>query len=55
MREHDANGCLQMPGSRTLADPVGDIHWYFANTASDTVPNGFNQEETIKAIWQSNK
>lgn len=55
VREHDANGYLQMPGSRTLADPVGDIHWYFANTASDTVPNGFNQEETIKAIWQSNK
>jgi hypothetical protein len=55
VREHDSNGYLQMPGSRTLAAPVGDIHWYFANTASDATPNGFNQEDTIKAIWQADK
>ena len=44
-----------MPGSRTLADPVGDIHWHFANTASAKVPHDFNQEDTIKAIWQADK
>ncbi len=48
---HDRNGYLQMPGSRTLAAPVGDVHWYWANTPSDAVPTGFGQEETIKAIW----
>jgi len=55
VREHDSNGYLQMPGSRTLADPVGEIHWYFANTASAAVPNGFNQEETITTIWQADR
>ncbi len=48
---HDRNGYLQMPGSRTLAAPVGDVHWYWANTPSDAAPTGFGQEETIKAIW----
>ena len=51
IRKTDANGFLQMPGSRTLADPVNGHHWYWANTASDKVPTGFNQEETIKRIW----
>jgi hypothetical protein len=27
--------------------------WYFANTRSDACPQGGNQEETIKAIWQA--
>ena len=51
VREHDPNGWLQMPGSRTLAAPAGDLHWYWANTRSAATPTGFNQEETIKAIW----
>jgi hypothetical protein len=56
IREHDPNGFLEMPGSRCLAVPVerpgGEkISWYFANRRSDTVPNGFNQEDTIRAIW----
>jgi hypothetical protein len=55
VRQHDPNGYLQMPGSRTLAAPVGDIHWYLANTPSAAVPNGFNQEDTIKAIWDADK
>jgi hypothetical protein len=54
IRAHDKNGYLQMPGSRTLADPVGEKHWYFANTRSAACPDGFNQEETIKAIWAEN-
>ena len=55
VRKHDPNGYLQMPGSRTLAAPVGDVRWYWANTKSDAVPTGFNQEETIKAIWAGDK
>ena len=51
IRQNDPNGYLQMPGSRTLADPVGNRNWYWANTPSEAVPTGFGQEETIKAIW----
>jgi hypothetical protein len=51
LREHDTNGWLQMPGSRTLHAPVNGLWWYWANTRSPATPDGFNQEETIKAIW----
>jgi hypothetical protein len=49
LREHDPNGFLEMPGGRMLTH--GDRNWYFANTKSAASPQGFNQEETIKAIW----
>jgi len=52
LREHDPNGWLQMPGSRTLHAPVGGQAWYWANTRSPATPEGFNQEETVKAIWK---
>jgi len=57
LREHDTNGFLQMPGSRVLHDgPVTEdgkkIWWYFANMKSKACPEGFNQELTIKDIWQ---
>jgi hypothetical protein len=56
LKEHDPNGFLQMPGSRMLTNgPPGEdgarLRWYFANTRSPACPQGFNQEETIKAIW----
>ena len=40
-----------MPGSRVLHAAVGDLNWYYGNTRSDATPDGFGQEETIKAIW----
>ena len=45
-----------MPGSRCLADPVlkqdGEkLWWYYANRPSDAVPDGYGQEDAIKAIW----
>jgi hypothetical protein len=51
VREHDPAGFLQMPGSRCLHCPVNGKDWYFANTPSAAVPDGFGQEETIRAIW----
>jgi hypothetical protein len=43
-----------MPGSRILHSPVNGEYWYYANTRSEAVPQGFGQEETIKAIWSGN-
>ena len=51
LKEHDPSGFLEMPGMRGLADPVGDVREYYANTSSSACPLGYNQEETIKAIW----
>ncbi|MBN2136500.1 MAG: hypothetical protein JW720_01705 [Sedimentisphaerales bacterium] len=51
IRKTDKNGYLQMPGSRTLADPVDGFRWYWAQKPSKLVPNGFDQEDTIKRIW----
>jgi len=53
IRQNDPNGYLQMQGRKCL-NPQ-DVHgakWYYANTLSAACPNGFNQEETIKAIWE---
>jgi hypothetical protein len=55
VREHDPNGFLQMPGSRILHAPVDGHGWYYANSRSEAVPRGFNQEETIKAIWSEDQ
>jgi hypothetical protein len=52
VRKTDANGYLQMPGSRTASSP--DIHWYFANNPSPAVPNGMGDEEAIRAVWAAN-
>ena len=58
LKEHDRNGFLEMPGGRMLTNgPLladgGKMRWYFANTRSAANLQGFSQEETIKAIWQS--
>lgn len=51
VRQTDPNGHLQMPGSRTLRSPRDNLRWYYANTPSPAVPEGFGDEETIRAIW----
>lgn len=51
LRENDPVGWLQMPGSRVLHAPVNGQWWYWAHTPSPATPHGFNQEQTIKAIW----
>jgi hypothetical protein len=52
IRENDANGYLQMQGRKVLSEPIDGKYWYYANTRSNACPDGFNQEETIKAIWE---
>jgi hypothetical protein len=43
---------LEMPGSRVLTNgPANSPGWYWSNTKSAACPNGFNAEDTIKAIW----
>jgi hypothetical protein len=51
VRRTDANGYLQMPGSRTLVSPRDKMRWYYANVPSAAVPDGFGDEEAIRAIW----
>lgn len=53
VREHDPDGFLQMPGSRCLHSPVDGKSWYYANTPSAAVPDGFGQEETVREVWSS--
>lgn len=51
VRQTDPNGHLQMPGSRTLASPVGRLRWYYANNPSPALPEGFGDEAAIRAVW----
>jgi hypothetical protein len=51
VRNTDANGFLQMPGSRTMRSPLDGKRWYYANVASPSVPDGLGDEETIRALW----
>lgn len=55
IRQQDPNGWLQMPGSRTLVAPADGKHWYWANTRSTAVPDGFSQEESIRSIWAADR
>lgn len=51
VRKTDPAGHFQMPGSRTLRSPRDNKRWYYANRPSAAVPEGYNQEEAIRAIW----
>ncbi len=51
VRQTDTNGFLQMPGSRTLVSPLDRKRWYYANKPSAAVPEGYGDEEAIRAIW----
>jgi hypothetical protein len=51
VRKTDTNGFLQMPGSRTLRSPLDNKRWYYANKPSQAVPEGFGDEDSIRAVW----
>lgn len=53
LRENDSDGWLQMPAQRCLTASRDGNKWYHANTRSPKAPAGYNQEETIKLIWNS--
>lgn len=55
VRKTDANGYLEMPGSRTLRSPGDNMRWHYANTPSHAVPDGFGDEEAIRAIWAADQ
>ena len=55
LRQTDPNAHLEMPGSRVLRSPRDDLHWYYANNPGGKVPNGFADEEAIRAIWASDE
>jgi len=45
-------GHLEMPGLRVINPLINGNHTYFANSRA-TNPLGFNQEETIRQIWNA--
>jgi hypothetical protein len=51
VQQTDRNGHLEMPGSRTLRSPLDGKRWYYANDPSSSVPEGYGDEDAIKAIW----
>lgn len=53
IKETDPNGHIEMPGLRGICCPNETDNIYRANTRSKACPSGYNQEETIKAIWAS--
>lgn len=53
VREHDAEGYVEMPGYRCLVSGPNGKRWYYVNEPSKATPEGFGQEATIKAIWAS--
>ncbi len=58
VRTHDTNGYMTMTGRRICQDPVdfgiyGGYSWLYRANMYVPCNYGFNQEETIKAIWNS--
>ena len=51
VRENDSAGYVQMPGMRIISGAADGKRWYDVNQPSAATPNGFGQEETIRAIW----
>jgi len=51
VREHDPDGYLQMPGMRVISGAADGKRWYDVNQPGAATPNGFGQEQTIRALW----
>lgn len=51
VRKTDSNGYLEMPGGRIVSSPLDNRQWYYANTPSPAVPDGLDDEPTIREIW----
>ena len=55
VKKTDPDGYLEMPGSRTETSPLNYRRWYSANRPSAAVPDGLDDEDTIRAIWKSDR
>jgi hypothetical protein len=55
VKKTDPDGYVEMPGARVVTPPVNHSSWYFANRQSPAVPDGFDDEGTIRAIWKSDQ
>ncbi len=55
VKKTDPDGYLEMPGGRTETSPLNRRRWYSANRPSAAVPDGLDDEETIRAIWSSDR
>jgi hypothetical protein len=55
VRKTDPDGYLEMPGSRTETSPLNHHRWYSANAPSAAVPDGLDDEKTIREIWKSDR
>ena len=51
VREHDADGYVEMPGMRVISGATDAKRWYEVNQPGAAPPTGFGQEQTIRAIW----
>jgi hypothetical protein len=55
VRTNDPNGYFEMPGGRTETSPLDHRTWYSANRPSAAVPDGLDDEKTIREIWKSDR
>jgi hypothetical protein len=51
VRENDPQGYVQMPGMRIISGGPNGKRWYDVHRPGAATPNGFGQEDTIRAIW----
>src|SRR2546425_12529536 len=55
VREHDPDGYVELPGMRVISGAADGKRWYDVNQPSAATPNGFGQEQTIRAIWAADE
>jgi len=55
VKKTDPDGYLEMPGGRTETSPLNHRRWYSANRPSTAVPDGLDDEDTVRAIWESDR
>lgn len=55
VRDHDPAGYVQMPGYRCLSGTTNGKRWYYVNQPGNATPDGYGQEETIRAIWAADQ
>ena len=42
-----------LPGHRIISGAADGKRWYDVNQSSAATPNGFGQEQTVRAIWMA--